>query len=60
MPDTDVVPTVTVNTLDKLVKGEDRDKQLIVLDAKTGEYVDVTCVEPNEDNVVLGTESCPA
>ncbi len=52
----DVVPTMTVNMLDKIIKGDDRDKQLIVFVRHkdgTTEYTDVTAVEPNEDNVVL-------
>ncbi len=53
-----VKTTMTVNKLDKLVTGKDRDKQLIVAVGKA-DYVDVTGVLPNEDNVELGSEKYP-
>lgn len=65
MPDTDVVPTMSARILNRQVHGKNRDKQLIVGlpdPDKPGEfvYIDVTGVSVNEDNVVLGTEYCPA
>ncbi len=59
MTDEDVKPTMTVNMLDKLVKGKDRDKQLIFA-VGPADYIDVTGVLPNEDNVELGSEKYPA
>lgn len=57
--DEDVIPTLTVEMLHKKYKGNDRHKQLIGLDTRTGEYVDFIGSEMNEDNLVLGTEANP-
>ncbi len=49
---------MTVNKLNERVHGKDRDKPLIVA-VGPADYVTVTGVLPNEDNVELGSEKYP-